>query len=256
MSTNNEYHFSIFRPGTEYGKKNRNIIITFVIIWAVAIFGFQILLKIMEKPTPEKALTRFEAVWDNVKAGTATTEQNIEFVQSLVYVTGKLTVKDADRNIVDTALSSVLLSLIPDSERTGFLSEIASMKEAQAKMAKANDQEFLDLQKTLQEKQLIVAGVCSKYSGFNLGTTENRVLSFHVYPIENPGDASYLKEKLPSVMKLYLTHLQSVLTDTIFLGFPFHYFYTAELLLFLFVALCLIYAIRIEKLNKKYSITE
>ena len=61
---------------------------------------------------------------------------------------------------------------------------------------------------------------------------------------------------LPDIMELYLVHNQSFLTDFNFLGFPFHYWYTVQFLLILFVVLCLIYAVAIEKTNKKFNFVE
>jgi putative solute:sodium symporter small subunit len=57
-------------------------------------------------------------------------------------------------------------------------------------------------------------------------------------------------------MSLYLIHNQSALTDTKFLGFPFHYFYTAVFLLILFVGLCWLYCVRTDIFNKKYGIED
>ena len=57
-------------------------------------------------------------------------------------------------------------------------------------------------------------------------------------------------------MRLYLVHNRSVLTDTRFLGFPFHYFYTAVFLLILFVGLCWVYCVRIDYFNRKYGIDD
>ena len=57
-------------------------------------------------------------------------------------------------------------------------------------------------------------------------------------------------------MGLYLIHNRSVLTDTKFLGFPFHYFYTAVFLLILFVGLCWLYCIRTDMFHKKYGIED
>ena len=54
-------------------------------------------------------------------------------------------------------------------------------------------------------------------------------------------------EQIEMIMPKYLIHNQSVLTDTIFLGFPFHYFYTAVFLLILFVGLCLFYCIATDR---------
>ena len=56
-------------------------------------------------------------------------------------------------------------------------------------------------------------------------------------------------------MDLYLIHNSSPLNFK-FIGFPFHYWYTAQFLLILFVLLCLIYAVIIEKVNKKHEFPE
>ncbi len=40
----NQYHFSFFKPTTESARHNRNMILQLVLIWTVAIFGFQVLL--------------------------------------------------------------------------------------------------------------------------------------------------------------------------------------------------------------------
>jgi putative solute:sodium symporter small subunit len=57
-------------------------------------------------------------------------------------------------------------------------------------------------------------------------------------------------------MEKHLTHNRSVLTDTKFLGFPFHYFYTAVFLLVLFVGLCLVYCRLMDDLSAKYGMEE
>ena len=59
------------------------------------------------------------------------------------------------------------------------------------------------------------------------------------------------KEKILGVMKLYLIHNRSFLTDTIFLGFPFHYFYTAIFLLVLFVVLCWVYTFMLDRIHTR-----
>jgi putative solute:sodium symporter small subunit len=64
------------------------------------------------------------------------------------------------------------------------------------------------------------------------------------------------KEMIPDIMAKYLIHNQSFLTDFSFLGFPFHYFYTAIFLLVLFVALCWIYCIRIDRRNRILGIED
>jgi putative solute:sodium symporter small subunit len=62
--------------------------------------------------------------------------------------------------------------------------------------------------------------------------------------------------KLPEIMALYLTHNESFLTRARFMGFPFHYWYTAQFLLILFVVLCIIYAVSLDRLNAKFGLIE
>jgi putative solute:sodium symporter small subunit len=75
-------------------------------------------------------------------------------------------------------------------------------------------------------------------------------------PVENANFTPELTEQIPEIMQLYLVHNRSVLTDARFLGFPFHYWYTAQFLLILFVGLCIIYASFIDRLHKKYNIEQ
>ena len=65
-----------------------------------------------------------------------------------------------------------------------------------------------------------------------------------------------LRKIFEEAMGLYLIHNRSVLTDTRFLGFPFHYFYTAVFLLILFVGLTWLYCVRTDMFNKKYGIED
>ena len=68
-SEKNDYHISFFKPTTDSARRNRNMVVQFVLIWAVAIFGFQILLKLIEKPVPEQAFVSYESVWTDIKEG-------------------------------------------------------------------------------------------------------------------------------------------------------------------------------------------
>jgi putative solute:sodium symporter small subunit len=93
---------------------------------------------------------------------------------------------------------------------------------------------------------------------------------FNLHPLDVRGKIAALEVKsslmgsfdansrkiFEEAMELYLIHNRSVLTDTIFLGFPFHYFYTAVFLLILFVGLCWLYCVRTDMFNKKYGIED
>ena len=94
---------------------------------------------------------------------------------------------------------------------------------------------------------------------FNINYFVNRSI-FEPWKIvigdKNLSLSSEEKEKLPQIMNKYLIHNRSVLTDTTFIGFPFHYFYTAVFLLILFVGLCYIYAKKVESLNLQFGIED
>jgi hypothetical protein len=59
-NSSDDYHISFFKPTTPQAVANRNMVVWLVVIWFFAIFGFQILLKVVEKPTPEQSYLTFE----------------------------------------------------------------------------------------------------------------------------------------------------------------------------------------------------
>ncbi len=101
----NDYHISFFKPTTDSARRNRNMVVQFVLIWAVAIFGFQILLKILEKPTPEPAYTQFESSWKNIEAGSPTMVDFQNAGQSALSVLGKVAIDPEHRAALDNAVS-------------------------------------------------------------------------------------------------------------------------------------------------------
>ncbi|MCK5243390.1 DUF4212 domain-containing protein [bacterium] len=210
-----EYRVNLFKPKTAHAKTISKIIITMFMIWAIAVFGFQFLLKAIEKPTKEKSLVAFEHVWENVAAGTATTLEKQTFSKTILAVLGKA-VKKADRTILVKALDWGVYSLSPG-------------------LTKTQASELLGVSAESLEAKLL-----------EIELSETRVAALD----------SDSQELVPGIMQLYLTHNQSVLTDTKFLGFPFHYWYTAEFLLILFVLICLFYCLLIDKIHKKYNLVE
>jgi len=97
METNTDYHFSLFQPFSEHGRKIRNLILTMLTIWAVCVFGFQILLKVVEKPVPEATLISFDASYASLQNGHTDQATVRDFMHSLVLTAGKVGVKPADR---------------------------------------------------------------------------------------------------------------------------------------------------------------
>jgi uncharacterized membrane protein len=239
-TTNNDYNFSLFKPGSPYGRKNRNLIVTLVIIWFVAVFGFQFLLLLFEKPTPEKSLIVFESVWENIKTGKATDQEKKDFVNSLVAVAGKSTLKPANKIVLDNALTRVVFDMVSDPEKVILSDHV---------------KEYTRLKSDLSRIKTSINSIANERTGIDPTNNKEAILPYHLNA-DNTELSTDDTEALPEIMKLYLTHNQSFLTDTKILGFPLHYFYTAEFLLILFVGLCLFYSMRTTQLQKKFSVKE
>jgi putative solute:sodium symporter small subunit len=256
MESSDQYNFSIFSPRNLHGKKNRNVILSMLVIWAVAVFGFQFLLRAIEKPTPEKALTMFESTWPSAVAnGTAGVDYRT-LLNSMVLVRGKNIVKAEDQKTLNEAISLVTFKAVPDSVRTLILGNISELGILRSNLTQANDQEYLNIRSQILEKNKMITVMTEPYSGFKVGSLEANILTSSL--IENYPD-SFTDDGfsgLPALMSFYLTHFQSKLTDTTFLGFPFHYFYTAVFLLILFIALCIVYNLLIERRLVKEGIVE
>lgn len=248
-SENNDYHISIFKPTTDSARRNRNMIVQFVLIWAVAIFGFQILLKILEKPTPEPAYTVYETYWDDIQAGNLqiTNLQNVS--QSALSVLGKVAIDPGHRQALDNAVSWMAYNIADSVQKQKLIVAVKEFEDIAAVTLNITDDTYV-----AKKNQLIP------------------VLReiFNLHPLDVRGKIAALEVKsslmesfdvdsrkiFEEAMELYLIHNRSVLTDTKFLGFPFHYFYTAVFLLILFIGLCWLYCVRTDMFNKKYGIED
>ena len=134
--------------------------------------------------------------------------------------------------------------------------KISEIKELKSKIALSDGQEFLDIKSSILTLEKGFSENTALFTGLKSGSLEEKIYTASLtdeYPAAL-SDASL--DRLPEIMKLYLTHNQSVLTDTLFLGFPFHYFYTAIFLLILFIGLCILYNVLIEWRLKKEGVTE
>ncbi len=256
MDSSDQFNFNLFQPRNLHGKKNRNVILSMLAIWCVAVFGFQFLLRAIEKPTPEKALGEFESSWPAILAGDYSAPGSQAFLHSLIMVRGKLTVTPGDQLVLGKAISSVTLRMLPDTLEGQLLGEMAEMKERKAAIPGLKDQEYLDTKTKIQQMGKELAEILGPYTGIKPGSLESSILVASLSPDVTAAFSGPEYSGLPDIMKLYLTHNQSVLTDTTILGFPFHYFYTAVFLLVLFVALCIVYNMLIEWRLKKEGIVE
>ncbi len=256
MESADNYNFNLFRPRNKHGRKNRNVILSMLSIWAVAVFGFQILLRVIEKPVPEKTLEMFETTWPKIKTNDFQSVDYKKFLNSLVLVRGKNTVKPADQKVLSEAISTITFAIVPDSIKALITNEIANLNNLKAELVNTRDEDYIRTKAMITEANKSLINATEPYTDFKSGSLEAAIFTACIvdnYPLTFD-DAVY--EKLPEIMQLYLIHYQSILTDSKILGFPFHYFYTAVFLLILFIVLCIVYNVLIEWRLKKEGIVE
>lgn len=254
---NNEYHFSLFKPNSDYSRRVRNIVISMLVTWAIAVFGFQILLRVLEKPTPEASYTLYESVWGRVVDGTAGIDEKKSFVESLTFVLGKSGLKPEHRAPLVNALDWGVYSSADSLNKSLLLAAVTSMKvHREGLSASKTDEDFNLYKNQIDATKKEVLTLLNTLHGIDPGSLQAGVMAFNL----GTSDVNQLSEEakiaIPAIMQTYLIHNQSVLTDTKFIGFPFHYFYTAVFLLLLFVLLCLLFSMRIDRLQKKFNIVE
>lgn len=236
-----DYHISFFRPTTKLATFNRNLSIILITIWAVCIFGFQIVLRVIEKPSPEMAYVQYEKVWDNVKNNQASAQEKQVFIKSALSVLGKVTLDPTDRVYLDNAVNKITFDLLNETEKKSLTEKVDAFRGAEFGAA-----DYKSLKADIGSSAAKIINV-APYS-----------LEAKLIPIELLAAKSSVlnSEKVEVVMAKYLIHNQSILTDFTFLGFPFHYFYTGVFLMILFVAICLYYCIATDKAMKRLGIAE
>lgn len=245
----NDFHISFFKPTTAQAKSNRNIVIWFVCIWAIAIFGFQIALFVLQKPTPEPALIKFENVWPQVKSNNATKAELQDFSYSALSVLGKVFIKPQYKAALDNALSWAVYQLADSVKQIEVLAEIRNFETSASEISDIHNEEY-------QKSKIRLSQLVSPLIGLEANDVRTTIV-----PLELVSSSVYMLSEediklIEEAMPIYLIHNQSFLTDTKFMGFPFHYFYTAVFLLVLFVGLCWLYCIRIDQINAKLKIAD
>ena len=247
--SNNDYHISFFKPTTPQAVANRNMVVWFVLIWFFAIFGFQILLKILEKPTPEASYVTFEKVWININSGITAEEDLQGLAQTTLSVLGKVMIAPTEREALDNALTWALFQLTDEALRTKQATKIRAFEEQKASIEDISDPDYIASKVELSSELSPILGISQL-------DVRSKILPLELSVKLGESLSDKTKSSLPGIMKKYLVHNQSVLTDFRFLGFPFHYFYTAIFLLILFVGLCWLYCVRIDSLNKRLNIVD
>ena len=244
-----DYHISFFKPTTARAKKNRNMVIWLVSIWFIAIFGFQIVLRIIEKPTPEPSYLSFQNVWNNVQSESPGTIELQEFGKATLSVLGKVAIAPDEKITLDNAMSWAIYQLTDDSLQSELVVRVQEFEKIKSEITNISDPTYL-------ETKLSLAKDLSPVLNLQELDVRSTILPLELSSIDMVELTDQSIEDLPEIMEKYLVHNQSFLTDTKFLGFPFHYFYTAVFLLILFISLCLIYCFRTDKINRELNITD
>ncbi len=266
METQENYNISLFKPTTEIARRNRNIIISLLTIWAVGVFGFQILLRVVEKPVAEPALVQFERVREQVLNGTAQTYEKQEFMSSLLFVGGKF-LNANEREIVNSALTWVAYDILPDSLHSAFAHELTGLENERLRLRTLDALNYQEARRNyIAQMDQFLATYSTKFGLVYSPDVLNpdkpfdnlkiQLIPFYVKPEKIEEIAPETKDELQTIMSKYMIHNRSFLTDTKFLGFPFHYFYTAVFLKILFIFICWLYCVRIQALNKRLGIVD
>lgn len=245
----NDYHISFFKPTTVQAKLNRNLAIKLILIWAVAVFGFHILLKLIEKPTPEKTYYSYEQVWENILNENASVEEMQIFAHTSLSVLGKVFIKPLEKDALSNALSWTAYQLADSTQKVLLATKTKEFEQIKSEITSISDPTYIETKNALSEIGSLILGLQSNDPRTKIVSLELASQEMEVFKAES-------KNIIPVIMSTYLIHNQSFLTDFKFLRFPFHYFYTAVFLLILFVFLCWLYCVRIDKMNVKLDIEE
>ena len=176
MEPTDQYNFSIFKPRNLHGKRNRNIILTILLIWAIAVFGFQFLLRVIEKPTPEKALTMFESAWPAALSGIPGEGDPGTLLHSIILVKGKNIVKPEDQKVLSDAINTLFYMGVPDTIRTRIIMQTSGLNELKKRLPGLKDQEYLDVSARIREEAGSLRKTVSSFAGFHQGSNEAVIL--------------------------------------------------------------------------------
>lgn len=222
------YDVNFFKPKGGYATANARIVFALLVIWVVAIFGFHFLMRAIEKPVPEQALVQFEAAWPKYVAGKASQGEMQGLAKGYLTVLGKQIALRSNKQF-KAAFTKLAYDLLPEARKAGFAAEAKGIVESGK-----------------------LTGDLAAVLGVDKDPLLSRVIPFALAPFDGSAPAARLDD-IPAVFTQNLTHYRSFLTDMVFFGFPFHYFYTGLFLPGLFIAMCLYYCLTIQKINVRYG---
>jgi len=292
MEETKNYKVNFFKPINGQTKANMKMVSIMIIIWVLAVFGFQVLLILLGEPTAEKAYSSYEKVWAKLSSGQEiSVEEKQDLTRALLSVIGKNIIinkdykkpdgsKENHKKILSETFTWSVFNLLPNDQKDNFMQKLdviatnlSKKDELQKKLdadttstTKISEKDKAELTKSIKDLEdsikkgdteltpMCISVIGLQNKGFDKLMSE--FIPFSLVSIDGPKLSDTNKEAIPRIMKLYLFHNQSALTDTTFLGFPFHYWYTAQFLLILFILLCFVYAIITDRIDKKYNVPE
>jgi len=244
MPVSENYDVNFFKHGSKFFKAKRRLIVTLFIIWLVAVFGFQVLLIILQKPKTE-AVYDSQLVMKFINSNAVSTEEKQKFSRLILSVLGKnIVLKPQHKQLLKETLSNTVYSLFSDKSK--YVVNSSPLSKEVFKLA-------IDAI-GLKPDEITTDIKGKKFYSFDKIMSEFLAVSLVNVSTERISEKN--AKQLDAVLKLYLTHNQSGLTDFTFLGFPFHYFYTAIFLLVMFVLMCIIYSLWHDRAVKKFNINE
>ena len=232
MEVSTKYDINFFTPHTPFLKDATRLIWIGMTIWFFATYGFHILLKVIETPTPEAGYVVYEKVYPKLTQGTATQEELVSIGNVYLGLIGKAVALQKNAALKN-AFSSTVYSLLPEGQKD----------------------QLITLAGEAATNKKVDIGFISKALGVDKNAAMTAAIPYALAPLD-AGSLAMTSPEIPAIMSKYLIHNQSVLTDTIVLGFPFHYLYSALILLTTFVLICLIYCKAIDKVMKKYDLEQ
>ncbi len=229
MDESKSYNVNFFKPSTPFLRENIRVIIIGLVIWGVMTYGSQILLKIMETPTPEATYVAFQQIAPKLSDGSASPEEKVTAANFYLSFLGKSAALLANEPL-KVAFTSTVYDLLSDAEKVTLMTVVET-----AATDKKVNVDFINTALGITDSKAMMAVV--PY-GLTAVAADKMAMT---------------DDSLKPIMDKFFIHNQSVLTDTIVFGFPFHYLYTALILLAAFVLICLIYCQVIDRLMKKYD---
>lgn len=244
-----DYRISFFKPTNPQTRANRNMVLWLLLVWVLAVFGFHIVLKIIEEPTPEPALLTYESLKEDVYQGVADADVYQNYAAVQLQVLSKVFIAPEDHDLLQKAFNWAVFTMLDAEAADKLKSEIHAFESIESETTDITDPAYQKAKAQLRKAAVPVLGL-------EMNDVRTRTLPFALQSEYAKNLSEDEIHTLEGVLDKYLIHNESVLTNMTILGFPFHYFYSAVFLLVLFVVLCLIYCIRTDKLNKKYGIEQ